>query len=235
MSRPQLVSTIFVGLSLLLYNAIPGLANASSEERNRELFAEYIAAENAADFQRMARLFSDDFRSQVNGQALDGFGPSVEVETVRPLRDAFPDYVASVEQLIIDNSYIVARWKIKGTHTAPLKGLPLPPTNRPVTIFGCTIFEVVDGKITRGFNYVDRSTLSAQLGVMGLLAMSAFFCGGLAASVLGSAGVAVRRRLIVRSNSSKTRWAVTLLIAALGIGSFIAVSILLRSGIDAAL
>jgi steroid delta-isomerase-like uncharacterized protein len=231
----RLLARIALGLAFVLHDPLPVLASTQSEERNRKLFEEYLAAENAADFQGMARLFSSEFRSEVNGKPVDGVGPSVEIDTVRPLRDAFPDYVASVEQLITHEDQIVARWKIAGTHTARLEILPLPPTNKPVEIAGCTVLEVVGGKITRGFNYVDQSALMGQLGVLGLLAMGAFIFGGAAAGVLGFAGVALRRKLIAERGSSTARRGLTLVVAVLIVGVFTAVAVALRTAVNTAL
>jgi steroid delta-isomerase-like uncharacterized protein len=62
---------------------------------------------------------------------------------------------------------VVARWLMRGTNTAPLRGLP--PSGRSVALPGVDLITVVDGKIGSVEGYFDRQTMAEQLGLQVLI------------------------------------------------------------------
>jgi predicted ester cyclase len=215
---------------LVLVSSAP-LARADrtpTERRNLELYQRLIAAENSGDFDALGGLFSPEFRSVVNGRPVEGQGPSIEVETLRATRQAFRDYVATVDHVLADGDHLAAGWRVTGIHGGRHPQIPLPPTDRPVDFSGCTMLEIEEGRIVRALNYIDVSAVMRQLGVTGLIGMLAYLAGGVIALVL--AGVAVlAHRLVARSlPGGRGRLMLGLALGAAAAVAFLALSFRLR-------
>jgi predicted ester cyclase len=169
----------------------------------------------------------------VNGQPVEGKGPSIEVETLRATREAFPDYVASVDRIVARGNHLAAGWRITGTHTGRHPQIPIPATNRPVDFSGCTMLEIENGRIVRALNYIDVSAVMRQLGVTGAIGMLAYVVGGVIAVILACAAV-LANRLIARSlPADGARRMLGLALGALAAVAFLALSFRLREILDA--
>jgi steroid delta-isomerase-like uncharacterized protein len=222
-------------LLLLLAPASAVLAQSTpAEQRNLELYQQLIAAENAGDYEQMQRLFSPEFESVVNGRPAEGKGADVEVENLRATRAAFPDYVASVDRLVAQGDTVAAGWRIRGTHTGTHPQIPLPPTDRAVDFTGCTFLEIEGGRIVRGLNYIDVSTVMAQLGVPGVVGMLTYLVGGVVGVLLAGAALFAYRRLIRSERLGRAKLLLGLTLGAITLVAFLALSFRLRDILDAA-
>jgi steroid delta-isomerase-like uncharacterized protein len=217
---------------LVLLGAAPGLANAGlapgptpTEQANLRVYRDYIAAENAGDFARLAGLLDGGYRGELNGSPLPGQGPEVEVGVLRSLRAAFPDYRAEVEQVIAHGEFVVARWRISGTHRGELSGLPA--TNRRIGLSGCSLLQLRDGKIVRGFSYSDTGSLLLQLGVVRLLSIVLVAGGGILGALAAVLALFARRRWVRSDGAPAIRYGVTGLIAIGAVIGFSALASLL--------
>ncbi len=76
---------------------------------------------------------------------------------------AFPDLVATPDDVISQGQKAVVQGSIKGTHTGPFLGAP--PTGKQVSLSGADVFKVVDGKITEHWGRQDDATIRLQLGL----------------------------------------------------------------------
>jgi predicted ester cyclase len=206
----------------------------STEQRNLELYQRLIDAENTGDYDQMGSLFSPDFESVVNGRPAEGKGPSVEVEVIRATREAFPDYVASIDRVVADGDHLAAGWRIAGTHTGRHQQIPLPPTNLPVDFSGCTILEIEDGQIIGALNYIDASTIMSQLGVTGVIGMFSYVVGGAIAVLLAGAALLAYRRIAGSKSEGAARLILGLALGAIATVAFLALSIGLRNILNAA-
>ena len=205
-----------------------------TEQRNLELYQRLIEAENTGDYDEMGRLFSPEFQSVVNGQPAEGKGPAVEVEVIRATREAFPDYLASVDRLVADGDHLAAGCRIAGTHTGRHPQIPLPPTNRPVSFSGCTILEIRDGQVIGAQNYIDASAIMSQLGVTGVIGMVAYLVGGVIAVLLASVAVLTYRRIARSKSEGSAKLILGLALGAIASLAFLALSIGLRDMLNAA-
>jgi steroid delta-isomerase-like uncharacterized protein len=77
---------------------------------------------------------------------------------------AFPDLQFSVDQLLSSGDYVVSRYTATGTHRGDLMGIAA--TNRRAETHGCTIAEIKNGRVIRGWVYWDTGHLLRQLGVL---------------------------------------------------------------------
>jgi predicted ester cyclase len=75
--------------------------------------------------------------------------------------EGVPDEQVIVEDLFATDDRTVCRWRIRGTQTGSLLGLP--PTGRAIDDSGISIYEVEDGRLRRGWIEQDSVKLMAQL------------------------------------------------------------------------
>ena len=79
------------------------------------------------------------------------------------LRDAFPDRVDVIEDIIAEDDRVGMLWRLTGTHEGNLFGIP--PTRRKVDIHEIGLFRLADGRIVEGWFMADEMGLLKQLGV----------------------------------------------------------------------
>jgi steroid delta-isomerase-like uncharacterized protein len=75
---------------------------------------------------------------------------------------AFPDLHFTVEDVVAEGDAVVVRWSLRGTHLGNYQGRP--PTGKPVSVTGMSLFRLADGKIQQITVSMDRMGLSQQLG-----------------------------------------------------------------------
>jgi len=78
------------------------------------------------------------------------------------LRAAFPDRVDVIEEVIAEGDQIGLLFRLTGTHTGNLFGIP--PTGRKVDVPEVAILRIGDGRVTEGWFMADEAGLLKQLG-----------------------------------------------------------------------
>lgn len=80
-------------------------------------------------------------------------------------RAGFPgDFSMSVEDVFGSGDKAVVRWRMRGTHTADLFGIPA--SNKAVDVNGISIVRVAGGKIVEDWVSEDTMGLMQQIGVV---------------------------------------------------------------------
>ena len=107
------------------------------------------------------RLHAADFRDHdASGRATgrEGFKAGI-----RALYAAFPDFEATVEDLVIDEGAgrVAIRWRAFGTHRGSFLGVPA--TGRRIAFQGIEILQVHEGHITDRWGEWDGLALLEQL------------------------------------------------------------------------
>src|SRR5438874_2052260 len=74
---------------------------------------------------------------------------------------AMPDYHMVMEDQFATEDRVVCRWRVKGTPTGEIFGVPA--SGRPIEIEGVSIWEFVDGKARRGWVYSNAASLRYRL------------------------------------------------------------------------
>jgi steroid delta-isomerase-like uncharacterized protein len=88
-------------------------------------------------------------------------------QTIAAIRESFPDFQMTVDEVIVDGDRVVTRWHWTGTHTgdAPISGIPA--TGRSVTMTGATVcHNGEDGKTFEEWMFGDWLGELQQLGVI---------------------------------------------------------------------
>jgi steroid delta-isomerase-like uncharacterized protein len=75
---------------------------------------------------------------------------------------AFPDFQFEIDEFLDSGDTIVMRWTGQGTHQGELMGLP--GTGRAVSIEGCAIHQIADGRMVRRWEQYDRLGMLQQIG-----------------------------------------------------------------------
>ena len=77
---------------------------------------------------------------------------------------AFPDLLATIEDIIASDDRAALRWSATGTHTGELMGIP--PTSKSVTVTGIVIYRFEGGKAVEHWEVFDQMGMMQQLGVI---------------------------------------------------------------------
>ena len=134
-----------------------------SLEENKAIVRRFIEAMNRQDPSIMNEIVAPDYVNHTKDYAVKG-----AMDASKMLFKAFPDFHATIEDIIAEGDRVLARVKITGTHTGEYEGLA--PTGKKITIRGVDIWRIVNGKFVEGwtdFNfYRDDLNIFKQLGVI---------------------------------------------------------------------
>lgn len=73
----------------------------------------------------------------------------------------FPDLTVKNFSVIGEHDLVVIHWQAHGTHQGEFKGCP--PTGRPISYAGVTIYRVTQSKISEYWAYLDMQFLLQQI------------------------------------------------------------------------
>jgi len=108
-------------------------------------------------------LYASDFVGHHPGQP-DWVGPQSVKRVVTAIRDAFPDFHESVEDVLVDGDKVATRFTSTGTHLGTYRGFA--PTGRRVTLAEIGFFRVSGGRIVEKWGLLDRLGMFQQLGIV---------------------------------------------------------------------
>ena len=79
-------------------------------------------------------------------------------------KEAFPDLVIAVDDMIAEGDKVAARCSVKGKHAGDSLGFAA--TQAPVDFEGITIVRIKDGQIVEAWNHFDFMKMHRQLGTI---------------------------------------------------------------------
>ena len=134
-----------------------------SIEANKDIVRRFYAeVESQGRFDIVDELFSATCVD--TGHPERGSGPESVKAHAREMRTRFPDLTVSVDQLVAEGDWVVARLTSRGTHLGPFAGLQ--PTGKTVTWSGVGMRRIVDGRIVEQWTKYDMISLMRQLGAL---------------------------------------------------------------------
>ena len=79
----------------------------------------------------------------------------------------FPDGTVEITRIIAEGDWVVVEYTNSGTNTGPLKTAigEFQPTNRKIEAKYCSVMQIKHGKVIKGRDYYDVSTILRQLGL----------------------------------------------------------------------
>jgi len=87
-------------------------------------------------------------------------------QSIAGSRSAYSDIQATYDEWVGEGDTIAYRWTFRLKHTGQSPSLPIPPTGKEVTLVGCTVVHLKDGKVIEEFEYGDYLGFLQQLGVV---------------------------------------------------------------------
>ena len=88
-----------------------------------------------------------------------------------PRREAFPDGLCEVENVIVSHcgEWATVEFRNTGTHTGVLRSSlgDFAPTGKRSEVRYCSVMKVRDGMVVEGRDYYDSATIVKQLGLVG--------------------------------------------------------------------
>jgi steroid delta-isomerase-like uncharacterized protein len=134
-----------------------------STEQNKALVGRLVEEIfNQRDMSVIDKIFSPDFVE--NEELPPGIPPGREAPRAMfsMLHNAFPDFKATIEQLIAEGDKVVLLMTWTGTQGGEFLGIP--PTGKRISINVIDIIRVADGKIVEHWGVMDSAKMMQQLG-----------------------------------------------------------------------
>lgn len=130
-------------------------AQATLEERNKELARNFFAAIDKNDFGKLKELSSDDFSLMAPGLA-EPWGFDGIIQAIKAHYASFPDWKHAIEDMVAEGDKVAVRLAQNGTHKAPYEGIL--PTGKKVLMPAQVLLVLVNGKVKEFWaieNYLD--------------------------------------------------------------------------------
>ncbi|WP_369253310.1 ester cyclase [Geodermatophilus amargosae] len=128
-----------------------------------ELAEQYLRGWNEHDGEAVAALFADG-GTYVDPTLPEPLPKAALAGYVTALVAAFPDLVFVMEDVVGEGSRAYVRWRLQGTNSGPMPGLP-EPTGGSCDLPGIDVVEVGADGITSVVGFLDQKTFLEQLGL----------------------------------------------------------------------
>ena len=103
-----------------------------------------------------------------HGLSDDPSNPIKGPENFRPFhtlfREAFPNMMIVIEDMVAEGDKVAARCSVQGKHEGDFRGLAA--TQSPVYFTGMTIVRIANGKIVEAWNNFDFMSMHKQIGLV---------------------------------------------------------------------
>jgi steroid delta-isomerase-like uncharacterized protein len=96
----------------------------------------------------------------------DAKGLEAIKESIAGMRTAYSDIQIAYEEMVGEGDSIAYRYSMQARHTGESPTLRIPPTGKEVTLRGCVVVHVADGRIVEEFEYSDYLGFLQQLSVV---------------------------------------------------------------------
>jgi steroid delta-isomerase-like uncharacterized protein len=157
-----LAAVLFAGTGI---SAAQEASPAASPATLPPPFAEWAAAYNSGDAERLLALYTDDALWEEVAIGLAAHGQDEIRAHLDRLFTAVPDFKVDVTNGFVAGDEAVVEWEISGTYSADFPGLP-PAVGQHFSLRGASVFELTDGKIRRYTEYWDAYAFLVQLGAL---------------------------------------------------------------------
>jgi steroid delta-isomerase-like uncharacterized protein len=119
---------------------------------------------NRGNMSVVEELFAPDF---VEHEELPAGLPNDRegvIQLTTMLRSAFPDFKATIDDIIAEGSKVVIRMTWRGTQDGEFMGMP--PSGKSVSIGVIDIIRIADGKFVEHWGQIDSMGMMQQLGAI---------------------------------------------------------------------
>jgi steroid delta-isomerase-like uncharacterized protein len=116
---------------------------------------------NGGNLDLADELISPDYVDSVAGSDTP-VGPEGFKDAVNGVRDAFPDFAITINDMISEGDKVALVWTFIGTHQGELMGIA--PTDQLIEFDGIYLYRFNDGKLVERSGIRDMFKLMGQLG-----------------------------------------------------------------------
>jgi len=135
-----------------------------SKELKKEAMSRFVDFINTADGQLAKELISPEAVFHVPGRAEPMRGPEGYLAIIGMMRSGFPDIQWALDELILDEDKVAARFTMTGTHRGTFFGVP--PTGKPIRVKAINIYHFLNGQIVEEYGQPDLLGLMQQIGAL---------------------------------------------------------------------
>ena len=134
-----------------------------SAEESKAIYMRTVEAVNQGDLDASLEFTAPD--ATLNGQP---FGREGDRQRSEALAAAFPDLRYEIEDMVVEEDKLVARWRMTGTHQGDLAGptMTIPATGKHIDVWGMSLYRIEDGMAKEIWERFDMMEFLGQLGVM---------------------------------------------------------------------
>ena len=158
----KITSVVILLLFCLAVSCQQPVEEAITEEEAKALGDRYIKARNEVNLALLDEIMDPEIVVHDAGYPEDIVGLEALKNYYTGNHKAFPDFYATIDEMIVKGDKIVWLWTITGTNTGPLGDLP--PTGRKVRFSGVAIDSVVNGKVVEEWVFFNVLDVYQQLG-----------------------------------------------------------------------
>jgi predicted ester cyclase len=156
---------ISAAVSLLAAVAFAQSGSAADQTAaNAALLERYFADINGHDVAGLKDVISENY---VQGESAQGQGLAGMQAAYRRYFEMFPDFHMTIEDSIVSNDKVVARFRITATHDHPVQLGPnapvFPPTGKKLAWEGISIWRIADGKFVEHWGVDDLLGVAQQM------------------------------------------------------------------------
>ena len=121
-----------------------------------------VAHMNEGNVDGYLELYADDL-------TVHGYPPGVEgkagaTEFYRSFRNAISEFELTIEETITDGDLVAGRYRIRGTHSGELMGVPA--SGNPLDLEGQSFFRFENGRVAERWQAMDGAALLTQVGAL---------------------------------------------------------------------
>jgi len=143
---------------------IPAMKPPVDLEANKAIIQRLYDEENKGNLGAIDELMASDFLMHGDALAPLTKGSAAVKGSVRAVREAFPDLVVTIENMVAQDDKVATRLRWRGTHTGAFMGLP--PTNKEMTWTAIAVNRIENGKVVERWFNADTFGLLQQFGLI---------------------------------------------------------------------
>lgn len=135
-----------------------------SIENNIQLMKRFVAFINTANEQLAGELISTNAKFYVPGQPEPLSGPGGYLAIIGMMRSGFSDIQWSLEDSVVEENKVAARFIMRGTHNGAFFGVP--PTGKAIKVQAINFYLFSNGQIVEEYGQPDMLELLQQIGAV---------------------------------------------------------------------
>jgi steroid delta-isomerase-like uncharacterized protein len=142
----------------------PPIQEKLMSDQGNAFMRRFVQFINTADEQLGAELIAPDAKFYVPFQSEPLVGPQGWLGAINVMRGGFPDVQWTLEDLVVGDGKIAARYTMRGTHQGTFFGVPA--TGRPIAVQAMNFYDMAGGKIVGERGQPDLLGLMQQIGAV---------------------------------------------------------------------